>query len=40
MNLYNFLQTGGFPTDVNVLDNMQKAYQLFNELGALAGDLS
>jgi len=40
MNLYNFLQTGGFPMDVNVLDNMQKAYQLFNELGALAGDLS
>lgn len=40
MNLYNFLQTGGFPADVNVLDNMQKAYQLFNGLGALAGDLS
>lgn len=40
MNLYNFLQTGGFPMDVNVLDNMQKAYQLFNSLGALAGDLS
>lgn len=40
MNLYNFLQTGGFPMDVNVLDNMQKAYQLFNGLGALAGDLS
>lgn len=40
MNLYSFLQTGGFPMDVNVLDNMQKAYQLFNGLGALAGDLS
>lgn len=40
MNLYNFLQTGGFPADINVLDNMQKAYQLFNGLGALAGDLS
>ena len=40
MNLYNFLQTGGFPMDVNVLDNMQKAYRLFNGLGALAGDLS
>lgn len=40
MNLYSFLQTGGFPMDVNVLDNMQKAYQLFNALGALAGDLS
>lgn len=40
MNLYIFLQTGGFPMDVNVLDNMQKAYQLFNGLGALAGDLS
>lgn len=40
MNTFNFLQTGGFPMDVNVLDNMQKAYQLFNGLGALAGDLS
>ena len=40
MNYYNFLQTGGFPMDVNVLDNMQRAYQLFNGLGALAGDLS
>lgn len=40
MNLLNFLQRVGFPMDVNVLDNMQKAYQLFNGLGALAGDLS
>ncbi len=40
MNLFNFLQTGGFPMDVNVLDRMQTAYQLFNGLGALAGDLS
>jgi len=40
MNHYNFLQTGGFPMDVNVLDRMQTAYQLFNGLGALAGDFS
>jgi hypothetical protein len=40
MNLLKFLQTGGFPADINVLDNMQKAYQLFNGLGALVGDLS
>lgn len=40
MNLFNFLQTGGFPMDVNVLDRMQTAYQLYNGLGALAGDLS
>lgn len=40
MNHYNFLQTGGFPMDVNVLDRMQTSYRLFNGLGELAGDLA
>jgi hypothetical protein len=40
MNKGNFLQPGGFPMDTNVLDNMQKSYELFNKLGGLSGDLS
>lgn len=40
MNTLNFIQAGGFPMDVNVLDQMQTAYKLFNGLGQLAGDLS
>lgn len=37
MNKANFIQTGGFPMDVNVLDRMQKAYELFNKLGYMIG---
>jgi hypothetical protein len=40
MNLFNFIQTGGFPMDVDVLDQMQTAYNLYNGLGALAGDIA
>jgi hypothetical protein len=40
MNILNFIQAGGFPMDVNTLDQMQTAYRLFNGLGQLAGDLS
>jgi hypothetical protein len=40
MNSFNFIQTGGFPMDVNVLDQMQTAYRLYNGLGALAGDIA
>lgn len=38
MNRYNFLQTGGFPFETDILDGMQKAYEIFNSLGALAGN--
>lgn len=37
MNQTHFLQTGGFPLDLNVLDRMQKAYELFNKLGYMVG---
>ncbi len=40
MNKIKFNQTGGFPLDTNVLGFMQAAYQLFNVLGELAGNLS
>jgi hypothetical protein len=40
MNNLNFNQPGGFPIDSNTLDFMQKAYELFNGFGSLAGDLS
>lgn len=40
MNRINFMQTGGWPLDTDVLDSMQKAYDIFNGLGFLAGDLS
>ena len=38
MNLFNFLQIGGYPLETDTLDEMQKAYRIFNALGALAGD--
>ena len=38
MNKINFNQTGGFPFETNTLDEMQKAYEIFNNLGALAGN--
>lgn len=37
MNNINFNQTGGFPLSTNILDAMQEAYQLFNELGEAVG---
>lgn len=37
MNNINFNQTGGFPLSTNILDAMQDAYQLFNELGEAVG---
>lgn len=40
MNRIDFMQTGGWPLDTDVLDSMQKAYDIFNGLGFLAGDLS
>jgi len=40
MNRFNFLQTGGLPLDLNVLDQIQTAYKLFNGLGSLAGELT
>lgn len=40
MNRYNFLQTGGFPFETDILDGMQKAYEIFNSLGALAGNFT
>lgn len=40
MNRYNFLQTGGFPFETDILDGMQKAYEIFNALGALAGNFT
>jgi len=40
MNRFNFLQQVGYPLDMNDFDNMQKAYELFNHLGAIAGNLA
>ena len=38
MNKINFTQTGGFPLSTNILDAMQSAYAIFNQLGSLAGN--
>ena len=38
MNKINFNQTGGFPLSANILDAMQSAYAIFNQLGSLAGN--
>jgi microcystin-dependent protein len=38
MNSLNFNQIGGFPLTTRILDEIQKAYSLFNALGAIAGD--
>lgn len=40
MNHLNFNQSGGFPLETDILDEMQKAYRLFNALGSIVGDLS
>lgn len=38
MNRIEFKQTGGFPLSTNILDAIQTAYSVFNQLGSLAGD--
>ena len=38
MNKINFNQAGGFPLSTNILDAMQSAYAIFNQLGNLAGN--
>ncbi|AUS04476.1 phage baseplate protein [Pseudotamlana carrageenivorans] len=38
MNIFDFLQTGGFPFETDTLHEMQAAYNIFNAFGALAGD--
>lgn len=40
MNKQNFNQSGGFPIKTQTLDEMQKAYNLFNEFGAIAGNFA
>lgn len=40
MNRLNFNQSVGFPFETNILDELQKAYTLFNALGAIAGNFS
>ncbi|WP_306353718.1 hypothetical protein [Flavobacterium sp. '19STA2R22 D10 B1'] len=40
MNQQNFNQTGGFPLETEVLDNIQESYSIFNSLGAIAGNYS
>jgi len=40
MNTLNFNQSGGFPLETNILDEMQKAYEIFNALGSIAGNFS
>jgi hypothetical protein len=40
MNRYNFLQLGGYPFEADIYDGMQKAYEIFNSLGALAGNFT
>ncbi|MCG8883894.1 hypothetical protein G1L02_12100 [Tenacibaculum finnmarkense] len=38
MNYLDFQQNGGFPLETNTLTEMQKAWQIFNAFGFLAGD--
>lgn len=40
MNRLNFNQSVGFPFETNILDEMQKAYTLFNALGYISGNFS
>jgi len=40
MNKLNFNQSVGFPFETNILDEMQKAYTLFNALGYISGNFS
>ena len=38
MDNIKFNQTGGFPLDTDIMGAMQSAYNIFNQLGSLAGD--
>lgn len=40
MNQLNFNQVGGFPLSTNILNELQKAYTVFNSLGNIVGDLT
>ncbi|SHG98113.1 hypothetical protein SAMN05443549_109105 [Flavobacterium fluvii] len=40
MNRFNFMQSIGFPIECDILDEMQKAYTLFNALGYISGNFS
>ena len=40
MNTQNFNQSGGFPLETEVLEDMQTAYSIFNNLGSIAGNFS
>lgn len=40
MNTQNFNQSGGFPIKTQTLDEMQKSWSVFNELGHLAGNFA
>lgn len=38
MNQLNYNQVGGFPLTTRILDEIQKAYSIFNALGTIVGD--
>lgn len=40
MNKLNFNQSVGFPLETEILDEMQKAWSVFNALGAIVGNFS
>jgi hypothetical protein len=40
MNKSNFIQTGGYPLNAERLQEQETAYNIFNSLGALAGNLT
>jgi hypothetical protein len=40
MNKQNFIQSGGFPFQTETLDEMQKAFRIFNAFGYIAGNFS
>lgn len=40
MNKSNFILTGGYPLKAERLQELEKAYTIFNSLGVLAGDLT
>lgn len=40
MNQLNFNQVGGFPMTTRILDELQKAFNIFNTLGALSGNMT
>ena len=40
MNKSNFIQTGGYPLNAERLKELETAYNIFNSLGALAGNLT